>query len=202
LTILILACYNDLYFQPLSHIRGKKYLDKNRNVLRLNVGFLLKENIGHSREITFDEPEVHVAGDLTVARLHGTITFSRTPQGLYAQGRLQATSHEQCDRCLTEVQQTLTCKIGDLFIYPPENAPQDSLTIGDDIHIDLAPLVRENLLLSKPIRILCRPDCKGLCPNCGQNWNEGPCSCREEKDNPRWAALGKLKQESSAKADK
>jgi uncharacterized protein len=170
--------------------------------LRLNVGFLLKENIGYSREITFDEPEVHVAEDLTVARLQGTISFSRTPQGLYAQGRLQAISYEQCVRCLTEVQQTLTCKIGDLFIYPPENAPKDALTVGDDIHIDLAPLVRENMLLSKPMRILCRPDCKGLCPNCGQNWNEGPCSCHEENDDPRWAALAKLKQESSAKADK
>jgi len=201
LTISILTCYNVLYFQPLSHIRGKKHLDKNRNVLRLNVGFLLKENIGYSREITFDEPHVHVAEDLTVDRLHGAITFSRTPQGLYAQGRLQAISHEQCVRCLIAVDQTLTCKIGDLFIYPPENAPEDALTVGEDIHIDLAPLVRENMLLSKPIRILCRPDCKGLCPTCGQNWNEGPCDCREESGDLRWAALEKLKKESPPKAD-
>ncbi len=161
---------------------------------------MLKEGIGYSREFKFDEPEVHVADDLTVSRLRGAITFSRTPQGLYAQGRLQAISHENCVRCLIEVEQPLTWTIGDLFIYPPENAPEDALTVGEDVHIDLAPLVRENMLLSKPMRILCRPDCKGLCPNCGQNWNEGPCDCREENGDPRWAALQKLKDASSSQA--
>ena len=180
---------------------AKKPLDKNRSILRLNVGFLLKEGIGYSREFTFDEAEVHVADDLTVTRLQGAVTFSRTPQGLYAQGRLQAFSHEQCVRCLIDVDQPLSWKIGDLFFYPPENAPQDALTVGEDVHIDLAPLVRENMLLSKPMRILCRPDCKGLCPNCGQNWNEGPCDCREENGDPRWAALQNLKEEFSSQAD-
>jgi uncharacterized protein len=183
----------------ISHSR-KKNLDKNKNILRLNVGFLLKEGIGYSREVTFDEPEVQVAADLSVSRLHGAVNFSRTPQGLYAQGRLQAIIHEQCVRCLTDVDQTLTCKIGDLFVYPPENAPEDTFTVGEDVHIDLAPLVRENMLLSKPIRILCRPNCKGLCPNCGQNWNEGACNCHEEKDDLRWAALEKLKKESTSKS--
>ena len=126
--------------------------------------------------------------------MRGAINFSRTPQGLYAQGRLQAISHEQCVRCLADAEQTLTCKIGDLFIYPPENAPEDALTVGEDVHIDLAPLVRENMLLSKAIRILCRPDCLGLCPQCGQNWNEGPCDCQAENSDPRWAALKKLKR--------
>jgi uncharacterized protein len=165
--------------------------------LRLNVGFLLKENIGYAREIPFDEPEVYVAADLSVSQLHGAITFSRTPQGLYAQGRLQAITHEQCVRCLVDVDQILTCKIGDLFFYPPEDAPDDALTVGEDIHIDLAPLVRENMLLSMPIRIVCRPDCKGLCPNCGQNWNEGPCTCQQETADNRWAALEDLKKKGS-----
>jgi uncharacterized protein len=189
-----------LFQNIISHSR-KKHLDKNKNALRLNVGFLLKEGIGYSREVTFDESELQVAEDLTVSQLHGAVTFSRTPQGLYAQGRLQAISHEQCVLCLTDVNQILTCKIGDLFIYPPENAPEDALTVGEDVHLDLAPLVREDMLLSKPIRILCRKDCKGLCPNCGQNWNEGPCNCHEEKDDPRWAALEKLKKESASKTD-
>jgi uncharacterized protein len=162
---------------------------------------LLKEGIGYSREVPFDESEVRVADDLAVSQLHGAIMFSRTPQGLYAQGRLEAITHEQCVLCLKDVDQVLTCKIGDLFFYPPENAPEDALTVGEDVHIDLAPLVRENMLLSKPMRILCRKDCKGLCPNCGQNWNEGPCNCSEENDDPRWAALKKLKKESSSKPD-
>lgn len=177
-------------------ILARKHLDKNKNILRLNVGFVLKEGIGFSREFTFDEAEVHVADDLIVSQLTGAVTLSRTPQGLYAQGRLQGTIHDQCVRCLVDVDQILTSKIGELFIYPPENAPKDALVVGEDAHLDLAPLVREDMLLSKPIRILCRPDCKGLCPICGQNWNEGPCDDYPvEKTDPRWTALAELKKD-------
>jgi uncharacterized protein len=144
---------------------------------------------------------VQVADDLTVNHLHGAVTFTRTPQGLYAQGSLRATIDEQCVLCLTDVEQPLTSKISDLFIYPPEDAPEEALTVGDDAHIDLAPLVRENMLISRPIRILCRPDCKGLCPTCGQNWNEGPCACQTERDDPRLAQLAKLLKELPNKTD-
>ena len=162
---------------------------------------MLKEGIGYSREVVFEEPKVQVADDLIVNHLHGTVTFTRTPQGLYAQGAVQAKIDEQCVLCLTAVQQTLTSKISDLFIYPPENAPEDALTVGDDAHLDLAPLVRENMLISKPIRILCRPDCKGLCPNCGQNWNEGPCSCQDESGDSRWSKLAGLLKEFPSQTD-
>jgi uncharacterized protein len=151
--------------------------------------------------VVFDEPKVQVADDLVLDHLHGAVTFTRTPQGLYAQGALRATVGEQCVLCLTDVQQPLTSRISDLFIYPPENAPEDALTVGDDAHLDLVPLVRENMLISKPIRILCRPDCKGLCPSCGQNWNEGPCSCLDESGDVRWAKLARLLKEFPSKTD-
>lgn len=164
----------------------------NKHILRLNVGFVLKEGIGFTREFTFDEPEVQIAEDLTVLGLRGSVTLTRTPQGLYAQGRLQATTASECNRCLTQFQQTITSRLGELFHYPPENAPEGELAVGDDIHIDLAPLVREDMLLSIPLQLVCRPDCKGLCPQCGQNWNDGPCDCAEEEGDPRLAVLKKL----------
>ncbi len=179
----------------------RKHLDKNKNILRLNVGFLLKEGIGYSREFQFDAVEAQMADDFSVGRLSGAVTLTRTPQGLYAQGRLEAHTREQCVLCLTEVDQIVTSQIAELYIYPPENAPADALTVGDDAHLDLAPLIREDMLVSKPIRILCRPDCKGLCPNCGQNWNDGPCNCQEDTTDPRWAALAKLKKELSRHTD-
>lgn len=169
--------------------------------MRLNVGFLLKEGIGYSREFTFDEPEMQVAEDLAVNHLRGAVTLTRTPQGLYAHGRLQAEVVDQCVLCLTDVPQPLISKIDELFIYPPEDAPEDTYTVGEDAHLNLAPLVREDMFISKPIRILCRPNCKGLCPDCGQNWNDGPCACQEDKSDPRWAALAKLKKELPPSAD-
>jgi uncharacterized protein len=50
-------------------------------------------------------------------------------------------------------------------------------------------LLREEAILAIPMGALCRPDCAGLCPQCGQNWNEGPCDCEQDEIDPRFAAL-------------
>ncbi len=161
-------------------------------VLRLNVGFLLKEGFGYTRDFPFEEPQVAVADDLTVADLRGHMSLSRTPQGLYAQGLLRATVAQVCARCLIDIHQPVQSRLGELFHYPPENAPPDSLLVSDDHYIDLAPVVRDEFILSIPLQPLCRPDCKGLCPQCGANWNDGPCDCPSEATDPRWAGLADL----------
>lgn len=137
-----------------------------------------------------------VADDLTVSHLRGTVNFTRTPQGLYGRGRLQADLAAECARCLTPFDQSVSSRISELFVYPPENAIEGALVVDDDVHVDLGPLLREDMLLAVPMHALCRPDCKGLCPTCGQNWNEGPCDCHAETRDPRWAALTQLLKES------
>ena len=62
--------------------------------------------------------------------------------------------------------------------------------VGDDL--DMIPLLHEQVLLNLPMKPLCRPDCKGLCPRCGVNRNQGSCDCVPESD-PRWSALSELK---------
>ena len=191
-----LACYNPNASPKLFQQRETILSQASSRVLRLNVGFILKESIGFSRDFAFDEAEVDVAADLHVHALRGALNFTRTPQGLYGQGRLQATLPAECSRCLAPCDQAVSSRISELFHYPPENAPAGSLTVGDDVHVDLAPLVREDMLLAVPMHTLCRPDCKGLCPNCGQNWNEGPCDCRDDEMDPRLAVLTQLLKES------
>lgn len=60
--------------------------------------------------------------------------------------------------------------------------------------IDLAGLVNEQLLLEVPMKPVCRSDCKGLCPQCGANWNEESCDCSDDSTDPRLAVLAKLKE--------
>jgi DUF177 domain-containing protein len=62
---------------------------------------------------------------------------------------------------------------------------------GDSL--DLAEQVRQTVLLSMPMRALCRDDCKGLCPGCGRDLNVEPCGCSGPPNDPRWDALTKLK---------
>ena len=71
---------------------------------------------------------------------------------------------------------------------------KDELDIGfyEGHGMMLEDAVKEQVLLALPMKNICRPDCKGLCPECGQNWNLGKCSCRRPVDDLRWAPLEKL----------
>lgn len=168
-------------------------LNKSASALRLNVGFLLKEQAGYSRDIPIDEPTLALGDDLVVQQLRGTLGLTRTPQGIYAQGSLRALTQAECVLCLTPVEQTVSSRFGEMFHFPPEKAPAEALVIPEHMNVDFAPLVREDMLLSLPMRVLCRPDCKGLCPKCGQNWNEAPCQCEPETDDPRLSVLKDLR---------
>ncbi len=70
----------------------------------------------------------------------------------------------------------------------------DTVVVGEEV-LDTAPIVLEQLQLNIPMRALCRPDCRGLCPRCGADLNErgGECSCAGSEPDPRWAALASLK---------
>ncbi len=168
----------------------------SRHPLRINVGFLLHENVGYSREFDFDHPSVQVGDDLDVVDLNGSIRLTRTNQGLYAQGRLRASTRLECVRCLTGFDQRLTVEMTDLLVFPPGQAVDPLLAVPETGILDLNPLVREYFLLDVPLQPLCRPDCKGLCPECGNNLNESSCSHTQADVDPRLAALKSLLSES------
>jgi uncharacterized protein len=75
----------------------------------------------------------------------------------------------------------------------PETAADEETYAGKEIELD--PLVREQILLALPGYPLCREDCKGLCPVCGQNLNERECGCDRRVPDPRWAGLEKFRKE-------
>lgn len=150
---------------------------KKTSVLRLNVGFLLSQTAGYSREFEIEASAERVGEDLTLHDLHGRLRLTRTAQGLFAQGDLAAAVPAQCVRCLTEFSQPLSIHIADLFVTPPSQAGDPLLVVHDDMHLHLGPLVRESMLLDVPLQPLCQPDCKGLCPECGGDRNRNECHC-------------------------
>lgn len=158
--------------------------------MRLNVGFILKENVGYSRKLEFEAPLLELADDLDLTNFSGQARLTRTTQGLYVQGRFTGEQPAECVRCLTDFDQPLKAQIDQLYEFPP--TPKAEFVVAETGFLDLAPFLREEFLLSAPMRPLCRPDCKGLCPNCGQNWNEGQCDCEQDNINPQFAALKKL----------
>lgn len=110
--------------------------------------------------------------------------------GLLATGTVEGAWEGPCRRCLVPVQGTLNVDVQELFESNPRDG--ESYALGHD-RVDLEPLARESLVLDLPLAPLCRDDCRGLCPTCGADLNQGPCECPVEVVDPRWAALDVLR---------
>jgi uncharacterized protein len=82
-----------------------------------------------------------------------------------------------------------------LFAYPPSTSGDNTYQVDEGGFIDLAPIVREEGILAVPMHAICRPDCKGLCDQCGQNLNQATCECEHEHIDPRLASLRILLEE-------
>lgn len=116
------------------------------------------------------------------------------------QGELKVTMEASCDRCLEPAAFPLDARF-DLFYRPDLDTARDEIEIdqgeseiafyeGDGI--ELKDVLREYVLLSMPMQKICREDCRGICPWCGQNRNLTQCSCEPKAVDDRWAALKKF----------
>lgn len=167
----------------------------DNRLLRLNVGFLLKEGPGYSREFDFDQHGTFVIEDVVISQLRGVLRLTRTRQGIVIQGTLRTHISADCMRCLSPCQLPCDIEISELFVYPapPGSTTSSNLYIVDDGgFIDLQPIIREEGILAVPIQALCSSDCKGLCSYCGQNLNEEACNCADERIDPRLSSLRTL----------
>ena len=109
-----------------------------------------------------------------------TVSFSVATNEILARGKITGKRLVQCARCLNMAEQDFA----EDFLETYSN----KLEI-----IDIMLLVRQALALTEDIRFLCKPDCKGLCPQCGQDLNEGPCRCKPVNLSPFAALKGKFK---------
>jgi uncharacterized protein len=123
-----------------------------------------------------DEVDVHVG-------------LEAIPEGVVADGQVSAHWHAECRRCLTGVNGQVDVGFRELFERQPKEG--ETYPLGHE-EIDLDPLIREALLLALPLAPLCQAGCRGICPTCGADLNEGPCGCPPAGRDARWAALDDL----------
>lgn len=111
-----------------------------------------------------------------------TAFVSLTGKTLLVNGKIKTNVNMVCGRCLNEFDLQL---INDNFAIDLDVSGMDEVDITDNI--------REEVVILLPLKPLCKKDCKGLCPSCGQDLNKKKCSCKVSKEDIRWEGLGKLK---------
>lgn len=159
--------------------------------LRVNAVELLRSP-GASRPIEVSLPpdalgvdDPRVSGDIDI-----TLAATSSVDGITVHGSISTPWHDQCRRCLIDVDGVAVATVDEIFQHDPRVA--DAVEIVGD-QIDLAPIAREYVLLELPEAPLCRDDCAGICPQCGTDRNETDCGCDDAPRDLRWSALEGLR---------
>ena len=97
-----------------------------------------------------------------------------------------------CDRCGVDYAKKHTLHIQKSLAPSIEGEDSDSILLTPDMKLQLDELVYSEVIVSLPMKHLCKEDCKGICPKCGKNLNEGKCDCPEKEIDPRLSALAEL----------
>jgi uncharacterized protein len=147
-------------------------------------------------------------GQLASSGRAEVIHENRGPKDIVAdirlRGRFSGNFQVPCARCVEPVQIPLEAEFDLIFrpaeadTEPPERsitAPETEIGYYQKDSLSLEDVLREQVLLSLPVRTLCKPDCKGICPRCGVNRNSQACSCDEGPEDPRWKALAGLRDQ-------
>ena len=117
------------------------------------------------------------------------MTITRSSEGLLSQGAFDAITESVCVRCLESFSQPLTVEFTELYAFPSRAQEDTELIVPAEGKIDFAPLLREYILLTIPIKPICQDSCQGLCPVCGISLNKGQCNHETTSGDPRLAIL-------------
>ena len=173
--------------------------------MRINIFTIPEEGI--EIDFPFTEDTVHSLlpdSSLIDFSFHGAYVHGhmrKVGSNLFFKGRLEAVLDTLCSRCLEDVHLPISTDFS-YTLLPEMRIIQEELELqAEDLEvsyysgdvIDLDPMITEQLLLQIPMKVLCREDCRGLCPHCGINLNTGSCHCHHDHIDERLLILKKIK---------
>jgi len=159
----------------------------------------LKNGINHlsfkaeGEELDLKPEEINFSSEVRMK-----FSVLKVGHSLNCQGDIKARLKLACARCLTEFIHPVASRIEFILEIDDEkigiDAQDDDFEFisKETVSYDLNPRVREAMILTLPLKPLCKEDCKGLCQNCGINLNEKSCNCMRETVDPRWSRLKEL----------
>lgn len=162
-------------------------------------------NLGKRIGYHIDEPPIEdMDGVKCITPVVGDAVFSNTGSHIIVRGRFKTTVEIECSRCLRPYTMDLDLPIEEALpisghlpdIPVDEDEEEDSEIEQDPLFVDniydLTELLRQSIILAVPIKPLCLEECKGLCPHCGTNLNEGQCDCPPDTQGGAFADLASL----------
>ncbi len=161
--------------------------------MRFDVTALLRAPVGSVQTYRLEGESGSSTADGLGEQVTGSVSLLRTSEGILATAHLQVKVDDRCSRCLKPVSVPLEVDFQEEYL-PTVDADTgsrlavaedgDGFLIDDRQVLDLSEAVRQYRLAVQPMQALCRADCKGLCANCGEDLNRGPCSCDAAATEP------------------
>lgn len=167
-------------------------------MLQVDLGRLERQR--HLRldlEVAADDPLWSGSGMTLDGPLTLRLEAQQVGPDVMVRGEASGRAHASCRRCLAAVTLPVVAEISALFragVDAAEAEQEEVYPLPERARVlDVGPAVREQVVLSVPAYAVCGEDCRGLCPHCGRNRNEGTCDCEAAEAEDRWAPLRKLK---------
>jgi uncharacterized protein len=166
-------------------------------MLNVSLTALDRGEVVVREQIPTDDPMWEGSGVTLASPLDVDLTARQVGDGVFVRGRLRTLVRQACRRCLSTVEQPVDDVVDMLFDTLGEDEEEAEGEVyplparGDTL--DLRDAVREQLLLRAPEFVLCREECRGLCPQCGTDLNQGECDCVPVKAESPWDALKNAK---------
>ena len=149
---------------------------------------------GSMRTVRFDAPApeglgLDLIGVPAGAEVELDLRLESVMEGVLVSGTATARLSGECGRCLEAVDEELTVDLQELFVYTASEADEEGTARMEGDLLDLEPVLRDAVVLALPLTPLCRPDCAGLCAECGERLDDLPEDHGHAEADPRWTAL-------------
>ena len=172
-------------------------------MIAFNVAGLLHEPPGAVREYRLSDRYVSLAPEVELAGpLNGAFRMQRTNRGILVRGSVEAEVRRTCGRCLEPYVEPARVEVSEEYLpsidptgggpLPSPAASEEVQVIDEHPEIDLTPVLRDEFALTEPMHPLCRPDCAGLCPECGAPLDDGHARHAQDEIDPRLAGLARF----------
>jgi DUF177 domain-containing protein len=158
--------------------------------MKLNVAQLLKSPVGSTREYDLEESLSRIDDQAISQPVRVHLHLTRLNDGVLARGDVDTAVEAVCSRCVEPAQQQIRFHFEEQFQPTIDINSGQSLETADDAEpvftidaehmMDVGEVVRQGIVMEAPMHPLCRPACRGLCPHCGANLNQGTCDCPPE----------------------